>query len=412
MLQKWWQEGKFGLFIHWGLFSILGGEYQEKKTHNIAEWIMHDLRIPRNEYRKLASKFTAPQFNADYICSLAKQAGMKYVVFTSKHHEGFSMFDSKVSDYNSVQAAPFHRDPLMELRKACDKHQLELGVYYSQAQDWDDPDACEDGVAPKGKDFEKYFRSKCIPQVKEILTQYAPVRLLWFDTPMYMTPNQSKELVDVVQSIQKDCIISGRIGNALGDYMTTGDNFIPLLPYDFPFEVPATTNHSWGFNKFDEDWRTPESIIRDLVKIASRGGNYLLNIGPDADGKVPEPCVEILSSIGKFMKDNGESIYGTSKTPLYPYDIDWGYFTSKKDKLFIHEFDQNKTSVYLLNIRNKPKKAYLLKNGLELSVTERITCEGDSSWLMHLPEESFGEIDRVICVEICPDEVEFEPLRR
>jgi len=410
IVEPWWSEGKFGLFIHWGLFSLLAGEYRGRRTENIAEWILHDLKIPLAEYRRLAAEFTAPAFDAESIVAMAKRAGMKYVVFTSKHHEGFAMYDSRVSPYNCVRSSPFGRDPLAELRKACDRHGLALCLYYSQAQDWDDPDACEDGIAAGGKDFQSYFEGKCLPQVRELLTNYGPIGLLWLDTPMYMTKEQSLRLKQVIKELQPRCMISGRIGNALGDYMTTGDNFIPLLPYPGAFEVPATLNQTWGFSKFDANWKSTEKILRSLVKIVSRGGNYLLNVGPTAEGVVPEESVRILKEVGDFMALNGESITGTSPVPLYPYDIDWGYFTGKPGKLYIHIFERME-SAYLLNIANKPLKAYRLADRLPLSIKERTTCEGDSSWLIKLPDRGDGEIDQVICVEIEGDAVIFEPIR-
>jgi alpha-L-fucosidase len=409
-VEKWWNEGKFGLFIHWGLYSLLAGEYNGQKTDNIAEWIMHDLHIPPTEYEKLAKQFDPSFFDADSIVQMAKAAGMKYIVFTSKHHDGFALYDSKVNSYNCVQASPFNRDPVSELRKACDTHGLVLCLYYSQAQDWDDPNGCEDGMTGECKDFRTYFDSKCIPQVKELLTNYGDLGLIWLDTPMYMTKEESLELRTLIKQIQPHCMISGRIGNSLGDYMTTGDNFIPALPFPGAFEVPATINNTWGFNRYDENWKSTEKILRSLVKIVSRGGNYLLNIGPTAEGIVPEASLKVLKEVGQFMKLNGESIYGSKPVPLYPYDIDWGYFTSKPGKLYLHIFE-NKDDAYLLNIANKPIQAYRLSDKLSLILKERTTCEGDSSWLIKLPPRLPGEIDQVVCIEIEGDEVSFEPIR-
>ncbi|WP_332446070.1 alpha-L-fucosidase [Sphaerochaeta sp.] len=407
--QAWWTDGKFGLFIHWGLYALLAGEYQGRRTENIAEWIMHDLDIPKDEYRQLASRFHGKAFNADLLVQLAKQAGMRYIVFTSKHHEGFSLFDSDFSSYTSAKTAS-HRDFVRELKDACDRHDLMFGLYYSQAQDWDDSDACRDGFGPEGKDFERYFQNKCLPQITELLTKYGKIGLLWLDTPMYMTQEQSERIKKLVKRLQPDCLISGRIGNGLGDYMTTGDNFIPSLPYPGPFEVPATINSTWGYNAFDSQWKTPKQLLRSLVKIVSRGGNYLLNIGPRGDGSIPEESIRVLESIGSFMRKNGQSIYETRALPLYPYDIEWGFFTAKKGRLFIHIFEEMDRA-YLLNIANKPLRCYRLSDGLELTLKERTTCEGDSSWLINLPPRQKGEIDQVVCVEIAEDFVVFEPIK-
>lgn len=407
---NWWRDAKFGLFIHWGLYALLAGEYQGTRTDNIAEWIMNDLGIPVEEYEKLAARFNPDSFDADRIVRLARDAGMKYVVFTSKHHEGFAMYRSKADRYNAVDATPWGRDPARALREACDRYGLKLCFYYSQAQDWHHPDGIEEGVPDEGKDFRNYLDQKCIPQITELLTEYGEVGLIWFDTPMSMTREQSEELKALVRRLQPNCLISGRIGNGLGDYMTTGDNFIPLLPYPGDFEVPATINDTWGFNRFDQRWKSPEKLIRNLVKVVSRGGNFLLNIGPDAAGRVPEASEQVLSVIGGFLSRCGESIYGTRPVPAYPYDIDWGYFTSRPGKLYIHVFEEL-PDVYLLNMANTPKRAYLLSDGRELTLKERVTCEGDHSWRILWPGEQPKDIDTVICVEIEEDQVAFEPIK-
>jgi alpha-L-fucosidase len=405
-----WRDSKFGLFIHWGLYALLAGEYQGKRTDNIAEWIMHDLGIPVEEYEKLAARFNPDNFDADRIVRLARDAGMKYVVFTSKHHEGFAMYRPKADRYNAANATPWGRDPARELREACDRYGLKLCFYYSQAQDWHHPDGIEEGVPDEGKNFRNYLDQKCIPQITELLTEYGEVGLIWFDTPISMTREQSEELKALVRRLQPNCLISGRIGNGLGDYMTTGDNFIPLLPYPGDFEVPATINDTWGFSRFDQRWKSPEKLIRNLVKVVSRGGNFLLNIGPDAAGCVPEASERVLSVIGGFLSRCGESIYGTRPVPAYPYDIDWGYFTSRPGKLYLHVFEQL-PDVYLLNMANTPKRAYLLSDGRELTLKERVTCEGDHSWRILWPGEQPKDIDTVICVEIAEDQVAFEPIR-
>ena len=406
----WWREAKFGLFIHWGLFALLAGEYKGVRTDNIAEWIMHDLKIPVEEYEEMVKDFSPTHFDADSIVRMARDAGMKYIVFTAKHHEGFAMFHSAANRYNTVDATPWGRDPARELREACDKYGLKLCFYYSQAQDWHHPDGIEENVSDARKDFRKYLDGKCIPQIKELLTNYGEIGLIWFDTPMSMTKEQSEELRALVRGLQPNCLISGRIGNSLGDYMTTGDNFIPLLAYAGDFEVPATINDTWGFNRYDRRWKSPEKLLRNLVKVVSRGGNFLLNIGPDAQGVVPEESVRVLSILGDFLKKNGESIYGAFSVPTYPYDIDWGYFTSRPGKLYIHVFE-DLPDVYLLNMANKPRRAYLLADGRELELRERVTCEGDHSWRILWPGEKPKDIDTVVCVEIEEDQIAFEPIK-
>ncbi|MDD4079809.1 MAG: alpha-L-fucosidase [Eubacteriales bacterium] len=407
---SWWSEGKFGLFVHWGLYALLAGEYRGKRTHNIAEWIMHDLKIPRQEYEKLAGYFQPSDFNANAVVRMARDAGMRYLVFTAKHHDGFAMFDSKASPYNIVAATPYGRDPAEDFRRACDKYGLKLCFYYSQAQDWHHPGGIEERFRDPNPRFREYLDEKCIPQLKELLTNYGDIGLIWFDTPMRMTRAESSELTGLVRSIQPDCLISGRVGHGLGDYMTTGDNFLPLLPYPKPFEVPATINHTWGYSRFDTNWKSAGHLIRSLVKTVSRGGNYLLNIGPDAYGRVPEDSVNRIGEIGAFMRENGEALYGASPVPIYPYDVgDWCLFTAKPHALYLHLLEKRE-DIYLLGIKNKPLRATLLIDGQELPVTLRTTGEGDASWRIPWPKAKLGN-GLVIRVDIEEPDVLFEPIR-
>ncbi|NLD52348.1 MAG: hypothetical protein GX650_05585 [Clostridiales bacterium] len=406
---SWWEEARFGLFIHWGLYSLLAGEYKGNRTHNIAEWIMHDLRISREEYEGLAAQFNPQAFDAGSIARLAREAGMRYVVFTSKHHDGFAMYHSKASAYNVVQATPFGRDVAKELQLACQQEGLKLCFYYSQAQDWHHPDGIEEYFNDPSPHFRRYLEEKCKPQLQELLTQYGDIGLIWFDTPMSMTREQSEELKALVRSLQPQCLVSGRIGHGLGDYMTTGDNFIPLLPYGKPFEVPATINNTWGYSRHDQRWKNSQQLVRNLVRVVSRGGNYLLNIGPDADGRVPRQSVDALREVGEFMRHSGESIYGALSLPAYPYDLGWGYITGKAGKLYIHCFD-DREELYLINMGNKPLQARLLYDGRILPLTERVTCEGVHSWSIRVPRDLPPLPDIVVAVDLAEEQIIFEPI--
>lgn len=405
----WWREAKFGMFVHWGLYVLLAGAYRGEETDNIAEWIMHDLQIPVEEYERLAAQFNPVHFDADSIVRLCRDTGMKYLVFTAKHHDGFAMYRSKADPYNIVDATPFGRDVAMELKDACDKYGIRLCFYYSQAQDWHHPHGIEENVPMEGKDFECYLQEKCIPQVRELLTNYGDIGLIWYDTPMDMSEAGARRMRDLVYGLQPDCLVSGRVGYGLGDYMTTGDNFIPLLPYPGDFEVPATINGTWGYSCSDTRWKSTEKLLRNLVKIVSRGGNYLLNIGPDALGQVPTQSTHVLQAIGDFMRLNAESIYGTRPTPVYPYDIDWGYFTARPHKLYIHVFE-DLPDIYLLNMGNTPLRATLLADGRELELRQRITCEHVHSWRIFLPEDRPLQIDTVICIEVAEEDILFEEI--
>ena len=407
--QQWFKDAKFGLFIHWGLYALLAGEYNGRKTDRIAEWIMNDLDIPVEEYEKLASQFNPVEFDAEMIVRKAKEWGMKYIVFTSKHHEGFAMWDSKCSDYNVVKATPYGRDIVRQFREACDKYDMKLGFYYSQAQDWHDPDGYIHRKDNSKKNYRAYLERKCFPQLRELLTEYGDVALIWFDTPMGTTKEESQEMVDLVKSLQPNCIVSGRIGNELGEYMTTGDNFIPRLPYEGDWEVPATLNDTWGFNKDDHKWKDPEEIIRLLVKINSRGGNYLLNIGPEASGHVPDESIRILDEVGKYVNENEEAIFRTKRVGIYAYELDWGMLTRKDHKLYVHVFKPRRR-VELINIANKITGAYLVADKRKLEFKTSMTCEGNSAIDVELPEDYFDRKYFSVCLEMEEEEPIFEPI--
>ena len=384
--QKWFKEAKFGLFIHWGLYAILAGEYNGRRTKGLSEWIMNDLDIPVSEYEKLAAKFDPTDFDADALVRQAKEWGMKYIVFTSKHHDGFAMYHSACDPYNVTDATPCRRDILRELSQACEKYDIRLGLYYSQAQDWHDPDGLFGYRENSYEHYQDYLDRKAIPQLREILTQYGKISIIWFDTPLDTTYEQSKAMVDLVKELQPECIISGRIGNSLGEYMTTGDNFIPRLPYEGDWEVPATLNDTWGYSRFDDNWKDPEEIIRLLVKINSCGGNYLLNIGPDAKGNIPEASLRILDKVGHYVSANAEAIFATLRMPVYPYILTYGELTCKAHRLYVHVFHRI-PMVELLNIENRVTRAYIVETGEELPVRIGKTCEGDGFVRIDLPEE-------------------------
>jgi alpha-L-fucosidase len=376
----WFREAKFGLFIHWGLYAIPAGEWKGKRSPGIGEWVMHRMQIPVKEYELLAQQFNPFKFDADEWVKLAKDAGMKYIVITSKHHDGFALYHSKTSPYNVVDATPFRRDVLRELADACARQGMRLGFYYSQAQDWHDPNGAGntwDFGPDEKKDFDRYLREKAEPQVKELLTGYGPVCLVWFDTPRMMTEERSRRFVDIVQQLQPATLIDGRLG-ARGDYVTTGDNVIPDLAREDDWETPATINHTWGFRRDDEDWKSPGEILFKLLDIVSKGGNYLLNVGPDADGMIPRASAENLRTVGRWLKVYGEAVYDAKRSPfgeefgefsatqkdrkgqpLFLVRNDWRC-TTKPGKIYITIFNVPREGLDLPAFKNQIRHAYLL----------------------------------------------------
>jgi alpha-L-fucosidase len=369
----WWREARFGMFIHWGLYSVPAGRWKGKNVPGIGEWIMHRAKIPVPEYEKLARRFNPTGFDAEAWVRLAREAGMRYIVITAKHHEGFAMFHSPSDPYNIVDATPWKRDPLAELAAACRRHGIRLGVYYSQDQDWHDPDGAWNDwdFDESKKDFARYLRRKVEPQLTELLTRYGPVGLVWFDTPYTMSRAHSARLKRLVHGLQPQCLVSGRIGHDLGDYGSLGDNQIPVGRVWGDYETPATMNDTWGYKSRDRNWKPTQTLLYLLVDLASKGINYLLNVGPTARGRIPGPSVARLRQIGSWMRVNGESIHGTSASP-FPYELPGGRITQKPGRLYLHLFDWPRGELSLHGLESRVRGAYLLADPRRrLSVSQR-----------------------------------------
>jgi alpha-L-fucosidase len=320
---KWWHDARFGMFIHWGIYSVPAGIYKGQDVPGIGEWIMNTAQIPIEEYELFGKTFNPVKFNAADWVKTAKDAGMKYIVITSKHHDGFSMWNSKVSKYDIVDFSPYGKDVLKALSKECKKQGIKLCFYYS-IMDWHNPDANADN-------WEKYRENYLKPQLKELLTGYGKIGVLWFDGEWIKewTEQQGKDLYNFVRNLQPDIIINNRVGKgrqgmqgmdkdstAAGDFGTPEQEILSTSSA-LPWESCMTMNDTWGFKTNDTNWKSTEVFVKDLADIVSKGGNFLLNVGPTSEGLIPTASVERLKETGEWLKINGDAIYGIKQLKNY-----------------------------------------------------------------------------------------------
>lgn len=384
----WWRDARFGMFIHWGVYSVPAGTYDGKKIKGLGEWIMLKGKIPVATYKGYAKDFNPVKYDPDAWVQLAKEAGMKYVVITSKHHDGFALYDSKVSDWDIVDATPYGKDLLRPLEKACKKHGIKFGLYYSQAQDWTHPGGSKSrykegtGWDPAHNgDFDEYLDKVSIPQVKEILGNY-DVDILWWDTPRWMTKERADKFLPLLD-LRPGIIWNNRLGGGYKGCFTTPEQRIPATGLDYDWETCMTMNGTWGYKNFDHNWKSTDQIIHNLVDIASKGGNFILNVGPTKEGLIPESSIKRLKEVGEWMKVNGEAIYGTTASPFEAPK--WGRYTKKPGILYAHVLDWPRIGTLEIPLKDvKIKSIRLLtkdgpvalkydqgKKGLKVHVTEK-----------------------------------------
>jgi alpha-L-fucosidase len=375
------EEGNYAMFIHWGLYSQLANKVKGKTYYGIGEWIMNKQMagIPIPEYMELANTFNPDKFDAKAIAKLAKDAGMKYVIITSKHHDGFAMYDSKSNDFNVVKATPYKHDPMKDLAKACKEVGIGFGFYYSHNQDWTFPGG-NNGPAldAEGKpaNFDDYFAKKCLPQVEEITTEYGPIELVWFDTPGDMPKKYAEELVAVVRKNQPNAMVCGRVGHGLGDYRSLGDMEVPVANKEGLWETVDTTNDSWAYAWYDENWKAPKLILERLIATVARGGTYMLNIGPRGDGSVPEHAEETLRTSGEWIHRYPQVVYDTDASP-WKHALPWGDVTVKGNTLFLSVSKWPASGkLYLPGLKTGIKSAKLLDG----AKSETLNYRNENGW--------------------------------
>jgi alpha-L-fucosidase len=399
----WWREAKFGLFIHWGLYSVPAGTWKGKQGEGVGEWLMFSQKIPVPEYEQLVPQFNPVKFNAAEWVRIAKAAGQKYIVITSKHHDGFALFDSKVSDYD-IMTTPFKRDIMKELADEAHRQGIKICWYHS-ILDWHHPDYLPRGAgSPRPWDtrltagasldrYLEYMKS----QIRELLTNYGKIGILWFDGGWEHTSRElrSQEVVDMIRSLQPDIIINDRI--MIPQDYDTPEQFIPATGIPGrDWETCMTMNDTWGYKSYDNNWKSTPDLIRKLVDIVSKGGNLLLNVGPTAEGLIPRPSVERLSDMGRWMNLNSESIYGTTASVFKR--LGWGRCTVKPGKLYLHVFDWPQDGKLVVpGLKNEAKTAYILsdlkKSPLPVERSGEMTT-------VTVPAKVYDPVDTVVVLEI------------
>lgn len=425
---EWWREARFGMFIHWGVYALPAGIWDGRQIGGIGEWIMNRGKIPVADYQRMAKNFNPVKYDPDAWVRMAKDAGMKYIVITSKHHDGFALFETKASKWNVVDATVYGKDLLKPLAEACKKYGVKLGFYYSQAQDWNNPGgsaarrpmkegwANPDSViidaytkehkghwdpAQEKKTFAGYIDDVSVPQVKELLTNYGDVAVLWWDTPTDMTDDAATKL-QAQLALQPNIITNDRLKrpNFPGDHKTPEQRIPNLKDLDgTDWETCMTMNGTWGYKSYDHNYKTPETLIRNLLDIASKGGNFLLNVGPTDLGEFPQESIDILSKMGAWMKVNGEAVYGSKASPWGLFD--WGRCTKKETKngttLYFSVFNWPADGKLIIpGIPNKVASAQLLANGAKVNA---VTSK-DGILTLTLPKSAPDPIASVIKVEV------------
>ncbi len=392
----WWREAKFGLFIHWGVYAVPAGKFGDNTSYG--EWIMNSAKIPVATYHEFAAQFNPVKYNPALWVQTAKDAGMKYIVITAKHHDGFTLYPSAASKWNIADSTPYKKDLLEPLVSDAHAAGLKIGFYYSQSQDWNNPGGAKSGFqegegwddAHKGN-YDEYLKNVAVPQVKEILTRY-PIDILWWDTPMHMTPQRAAPFAALTQT-RPGLIMNNRLGGGFGGDTATPEQFVPVTGFPGDWETCMTLNGHWGYNAYDQNWKSSTDLIRKLADICAKGGNFLLNVGPTAEGEFPPACIERLHDVGQWLRVNGEAIYGTNRSP-FAY-LPWGVATRKGGTLYLHVFEWPNDGKLTIPLNNEAVSATLLSDGKELPVLRT-----NEKLVIEVPSASPDKSDSVIALKI------------
>jgi alpha-L-fucosidase len=402
---RFFDWGNYAMFVHWGLYSQIGNKWEGKTYYGNSEWIMNKnmADIPADEYKATARNFNPDKFDAKQLAQLAKDAGMKYIIITSKHHDGFAMYHSKCNKFNIVDATPFKRDPMKELSEACKELGLGFGFYYSHNQDWTYPGGTGGPKVDRDgnpKTFDDYFIEKCLPQVEEITKNYGEMELIWFDTPGRIPAKYAQQLVDVVHRNQPGALVSGRVGFNMGDYRTLGDMEVPPENIEGLWEGVDVTNDSWGYAWYDQNWKTPKQILNYLISTVARGGTYMLNVGPDPSGQVPETAQVSLRLAGKWIARYPQVIYSAGASP-WKHALPWGDAVVNEGKLYLAVFDwPSSGKLYLPGLESEIASIKLLTE----NKPQKLNCVKEGKWtVINIPFAAPEKLVSVIEISLKED---------
>lgn len=418
----WFENDRYGMFIHWGLYSAAEGLWKGEKlryVNNYAEWIRYRNRISKEEYGQLAKRMDWDKINPEEWVLQAKKAGMKYIIITTKHHDGVAIWDTKVDEYSLPKLSGTDRDIIKEIAEAAKKHDIKLGFYYSHWIDWGHPFAWDHNQELTGhvsdEEYDQYWQEKVIPQLRELLTDYGDIALMWFDMwiPYQKSIIKKEQLVQVaelIRELQPNALINSRLGlspeSEYVDFETFGDNSFGTNYTDHPWETPGTIAHSWGYYNQENDWKSVSQIFQSLVGNISLNGGYTLNIGPRADGSIPYESETRLDEIGEWLKKYGESVYGTTGLQFRPNHHDWGKITYNPDEnqVYLHVFNWPLDRILRVSgILNKPDKIELLT---ENGKTQQLEFDQNGPLLhINLPDTQPDPYNSIVRIKISQPEL-------